>query len=69
VVEPVSVPTEPAASTELIDINSASQSELETLPGIGPTTARKIIDYREENGPFQAIEDIMNVSGIGPRHL
>ncbi|HQX17749.1 MAG TPA: ComEA family DNA-binding protein [Anaerolineales bacterium] len=66
VVEPVSVPTEPAASTELIDINSASQSELETLPGIGPTTARKIIDYREENGPFQAIEDIMNVSGIGP---
>ncbi len=66
VVEPVSVPTESAASTELIDINNASQSELETLPGIGPTTAQKIIDYREENGPFQMTEDIMNVSGIGP---
>jgi len=56
----------PASSSELIDINIASQSELETLPGIGPTTAQKIIDYRDENGPFVSIEDIVNVSGIGP---
>ena len=55
-----------AATTELIDINIASQSELESLPGIGPTTAQKIIQYREQNGPFLAIEDIVNVSGIGP---
>ena len=66
VVEPVSAPTESAVSTELIDINIASQAELETLPGIGPTTAQKIIDYREENGPFQTTEELMNVSGIGP---
>ena len=51
---------------DLVNINSASQAELETLPGIGPTTAQKIIEYREENGPFQSTEDIMNVSGIGP---
>jgi competence protein ComEA len=53
-------------TTELIDINTASQAELESLPGIGPTTAQKIIEYRDENGPFVSIEDIINVSGIGP---
>jgi competence protein ComEA len=53
-------------TTELIDINIASQSELESLPGIGPTTAQKIIDYREANGPFINTEDIINVPGIGP---
>ena len=54
------------AATELININTASQSQLETLPGIGPTTAQKIIAYREANGPFVNTEDIINVSGIGP---
>ncbi len=50
-----------------IDINLATQAELESLPGIGPVTAKKIIAYREENGPFNAIEEIQNVSGIGPK--
>ena len=59
-------PTVIAATTELIDINTASQSELETLPGIGPTTAQKIIEYREQNGAFVSIEELINVSGIGP---
>lgn len=54
------------ATTELININIASQSELESLPGIGPTTAQKIIEYRDTNGPFLNTEDIINVSGIGP---
>jgi competence protein ComEA len=53
-------------TTELININTASIAELDTLPGIGPTTAQKIIDYREQNGPFVNAEDIINVSGIGP---
>lgn len=56
----------PVVSTELININFASQVELESLPGIGPTTAQKIIQYREQNGPFITTEDIINVPGIGP---
>lgn len=52
-------------SSSLVNINLATQSELETLPGVGPSTASKIIDYRNKNGRFQTIEDIMNVSGIG----
>jgi competence protein ComEA len=55
-----------SATTELVNINTASLAELDTLPGIGPTTAQKIIDYRDQNGPFLNIEDIVNVSGIGP---
>jgi len=49
----------------LININTASQSELETLDGVGPKTAEKIIEYRETNGPFKSIEAIMDVNGIG----
>lgn len=48
-----------------VNINTANQTELETLPGIGPSTAQKIIDYRSKNGKFETIEDIQNVKGIG----
>ena len=48
-----------------ININTASENELLNLPGVGPSTASKIISYREQNGEFEKIEDIMNVSGIG----
>lgn len=51
--------------TDVININTATQTELELLPGIGPSTATKIIDYREENGKFENIEEIKNVPGIG----
>lgn len=52
-------------NTNLVNINTATQTELESLTGIGPSTALKIIKYREENGKFKTIEDIKNVSGIG----
>ncbi|MGB9886015.1 MAG: helix-hairpin-helix domain-containing protein [Moorellales bacterium] len=48
-----------------ININTATAQELEALPGIGPTLARRIVAYREEHGPFRTVEDIKNVSGIG----
>ena len=46
-----------------VNINTANQTELETLPGIGPSLAQRIIDYRQANGKFQKIEDIQNVKG------
>lgn len=50
---------------ELVDINSADELELQKLPGIGPVLAAAIVAYRQENGQFQRLEDIMEVSGIG----
>jgi competence protein ComEA len=49
-----------------VNINTATVSELNALPGIGPTTAQAIVDYRIQHGPFQIIQDIQNVPGIGP---
>lgn len=48
-----------------VNINTGTQAELETLPGIGKATATKIIDYRNENGKFASVDDIRNVNGIG----
>jgi competence protein ComEA len=53
------------ASLQKIDINRAEPWLLEALPGIGEVTAQAIVDYRNENGPFQRIEDLLKVSGIG----
>ena len=51
----------------LININTASKKELDELPGVGESTANKIVNYREENGKFNSIEEIKNVNGIGDK--
>ena len=50
-----------------ININTASAEELQRLPNIGPAMAEKVIAYRQENHGFQSAEDLMQVSGIGPK--
>ena len=71
---PVNVPTIPgaipsattSATTSLINLNSATSDQLDTLPGVGPSTAKAIISYRSRKGPFGKVEDLLNVPGIGP---
>ena len=54
---------------EGLDVNAATESELSSLRGIGPVLAKRIVDYRCENGPFICIEELLNVKGIGPKTL
>ena len=61
--------TAPGSSSGLININSASATELESLSGIGEVLAATIVEYRDTNGPFASVEDLMDVSGIGPATL
>ena len=55
------------ASTEKIDLNSATAEQLQSLPGIGPTTAKRIIDHRTKVGKFNRIEEIINIKGMGEK--
>ena len=67
-VSPPSGPSAPSSSSQeggKVNINTATAEKLDTLPGVGPSIAQRIIDYRTTNGPFQSIEDIKNVKGIG----
>lgn len=63
----ITLPTENNSNEQKININKADVSALSTLPGIGPSKAQSILSYREENGPFQTIDDLKNVSGIGDK--
>ena len=66
-----SAATTPGAgsSSGLVNINTASAAELQTLSGIGPSMAQSIIDERSKNGPFASVDDLMRVSGIGEKKL
>jgi competence protein ComEA len=52
-----------------VDVNTASAAELQSIKGIGPVTAQKIIDFRNENGPFNSVQDVTRVKGVGPKTL
>jgi competence protein ComEA len=58
-----------AAAAGLVSLSSATLEELDALPGVGPITAQKIIDYRTEHGPFASIDDLDAVPGIGPTRI
>jgi competence protein ComEA len=56
-----------APAVNMVNINTASAKELEVLPGIGQKTAARIVEFRQKNGPFRKIEELMNVGGIGEK--
>ncbi|UZW67420.1 helix-hairpin-helix domain-containing protein [Priestia flexa] len=53
----------------VVNLNTATLEDLQTLNGIGPSKAQAILTYREENGPFKTVEDLLQVSGIGEKSL
>ncbi len=56
-------------STAVVNLNTASATDLEGLPGIGAKTAARIVEYRQKNGPFKKIEELMNVRGVGEKNF
>ena len=56
-----------ATATEPVNLNAATAAQLQTLPGVGASTAQRILDYRQKNGSFKKIEELMNVKGIGEK--
>jgi len=69
--EPVALqsqtPSAKAAAPAPLNLNTATATQLEALPGIGPATAKRILEFREKNGSFKKIEELMNVPGIGEK--
>lgn len=62
-------PKKTTAANRSVDVNHATIEELVALPGIGPTIAARIIDYRQRTGPFRTVDQLIDVKGIGPRKL
>jgi competence protein ComEA len=59
--------TATATATAPVNLNTATAEQLATIPGVGPKMAERIIDYRQKNGGFKKVEDLMNVSGVGEK--
>ncbi len=72
--KPAKAPTAPAAtaraeSDRVVNINTATAADFESLPGIGAKMAARIIEYRQKNGPFKKVEELMNVRGLGEKNF
>ena len=59
----------PSPKESMVNINKGSQTDLETIPGVGPQTAKRIIEHRKTNGIFKTVEGLLDVSGIGEKTL
>jgi competence protein ComEA len=64
---PQDAPRSAERASPLVNLNTATADQLEALPGIGPATASRIVEYRQKNGPFKKLEDLMNIKGIGEK--
>jgi comEA protein len=64
---PSAPPKTVVQSSSPVNINTATKEELEKLPGIGPAMAQRILDYRQKNGNFKKVEELMNIQGIGEK--
>jgi competence protein ComEA len=63
-------PASPATLTQRrVNINTAAAAELDALPGVGPATARQIVEYRTAHGPFKTLDDLRKIKGLGPKKL
>ena len=63
------VPAAPGIASGPVSLSSATLEQLDQLPGVGPITAQKILDYRTEHGPFASVDDLDAVPGIGPTRI
>ncbi len=67
--DPSSSISDTPSAAQLVDINRADAAQLDTLPGIGPALSQRIIEYRQQNGRFETVEELVNVKGIGEKTL
>jgi competence protein ComEA len=66
--KPAPAPAKGAAAA-IVNINTATVAELDALPGIGAKVAARIVEYRQKNGPFKKVEELMNVRGVGEKNF